>query len=134
MKISKPIKILVGIATLWIVAISALSCLLIVFGGRWPRAFLTGSEGPIFAFNLCTAIGGFALIVFYLIHLFNNPKLGFTWQVDYSIGILFLPFFVMPIYYYACIWLANSPALALKYSPVGILADLAAGRKRSKHE
>jgi hypothetical protein len=134
MKINKPIKLLIGLATLWIVVIYTLFYILMVLASRWSPTLLTGNEGSISTINQCTVIAGFGLIAFYLIHIFKNPKLGYTGRAIYTIGILFFPFLLMPIYFYCYIWLENPPAFALKYFPFGTLDEVITRFKRDNHE
>jgi hypothetical protein len=128
MTMSKPVRILVGIATFWY----ALYLLLTVIGililfGFVLVTLLQGGESVLNLRVLFTRIPGFelmlpvhvcslflevGLLIFYLIHTFKNTKASDAMRIVLGLGHLFLPFVAMPIYYYLYIWRVNPPEWA----------------------
>jgi hypothetical protein len=128
MTLSKPVRILVGIATFWY----ALYLLLTVIGililfGFVLVTLLQGGESVLNLRVLFTRIPGFelmlpvhvcslflevGLLIFYLIHTFKNTKASDAMRIVLGLGHLFLPFVAMPLYYYLYIWRGNPPEWA----------------------
>ena len=127
MNISKPVKILIGLGTLWYMIYP-----FIFIGGIFLSmgllSFLThGDYGPnselrfgpfpffglIFPLHFCTIFLGMGLLVFYLIHVIKNTKADETIRIILGVGNFFMPFIAMPIYYYLYIWLENPPEWAV---------------------
>jgi hypothetical protein len=131
MTLSKPVKIIVGIATLWYVLYP-----LVFIGGMFLSMGLMplfargrySSDGPfgmfpffgiIFPLHLCTIFLGFALMAFYLVHVIKNTKGDETVRIILAVGNFFMPFITMPIYYYVYIWLDTPPEwAAAKVKPI----------------
>jgi hypothetical protein len=128
MTLSKPVNILVGIATFWyaIYLLLTLLGILILFGFVF-LSLLQGSESISNLRVLFTGIPGFelmlpvhfcslflevGLLIFYLIHTIKNTKASDSMRMVLGLGHLFLPFFAMPIYYYLYIWRENPPEWA----------------------
>jgi len=121
MNISKPIKILIGIGTLWftIYPFLFIGAMVLSMGvlplfarnGNSPEPFFS-LFGLIFPLHFCTIFIAFGLMVFYLIHVIKNTKADETIRIVLGVGNYFMPFIAMPIYYYLYVWLDNPPAWA----------------------
>ncbi|RPI91312.1 MAG: hypothetical protein EHM40_16115 [Chloroflexi bacterium] len=123
MNLTKPVKIIIGIATLWYV----LYPILFIGGmfmsmGMLPFLERSGlSDGPftmfpffgiIFPLHFCTIFVGLGLMAFYLVHVIKNTRGNETIRIILAIGNYVMPFISMPIYYYLYIWLENPPEWA----------------------
>jgi hypothetical protein len=120
MTLGKPVKLLLGISTIWyaIYLLLTIAGFAILFGYVLV-AFLTGGESiadlralllqilsleimlPIHFCSLFLEVG---LLIFYLIHTIKNTKASDSMRIVLGLGHLFLPFIAMPIYYYLYIW------------------------------
>jgi hypothetical protein len=140
MTISKPLKILVGIGTVWyaLYLLLAVVSILLLFG-YIVVALTMGGESvanlqtflrqiltlelmlPIHACSLFLEVG---LLVFYLIHTLKNTKASDALRIVLGLGHLFLPFVAMPVYYYLYIWQENPPEwAAAKQMKINELAE-----------
>jgi hypothetical protein len=139
MNLSKPIKILVGIATFWyaLYLLLTLIGILILFGFVF-LSLLQGGESVSNLRVLFTRISGFelmlpvhfcslllevGLLIFYLIHTIKNTKASDSMRIVLGLGHLFLPFIAMPVYYYLYIWRENPPEWAAKGRNVDQFAE-----------
>jgi hypothetical protein len=128
MTFSKPVRILIGIATIWyaLYLLFTLAGILILFGFV-VVSVLQGGESVLnlrvlftripgfelfLAFHICGLFLEVGLLVFYLIHTIRNTKANDALKIALGLGHLFLPFVAMPIYYYLYIWRANPPEWA----------------------
>ncbi len=130
MQLNKPIKILIGLGTLWIVLYP------ILFIAVWLTMFIpfilsaNNTEtstpffmGPFFALfplQCFTILLQFGLMAFYLIHVIKNTKASETIRIILGIGSFFLPYIALPVYYYLFIWRETPPAWAQAPAPVPI--------------
>ena len=129
MTLSKPVKILVGIATFWyaLYLLFTVMGILLLFGFVFVT-LLQGGDSVSDLRVLFTRIPGFALmlpvhfcslflevslLLFYLIHTFKNTKASDSLRIVLGLGHLFLPFVAMPTYYYLYIWRENPPEWAV---------------------
>ena len=128
MTLNKPVKILVGLGTLWFAVYPFLFMAVWLFSfagmGLWSMDAPNPNTGPesmpffmfpfllIFPIHFCTIFLGFILMAFYLIHVIKNTKADETVRIILGIGTFFMPFIAMPIYYYVYIWLDEPPAWA----------------------
>jgi hypothetical protein len=110
MKLSQPVKILIGLATLWLVAYPVM---FIGFMFLMPYTFMMSDSpefmpftgfGIIFPLHCLTMIITLSLMVFYLIHVIKNTTASETVRVILGVGIFFMPYIVMTLYYYLFIW------------------------------
>ncbi len=133
MTLSKPVKILVGIGTAWLMVFPVLlgvGWLLMSFGmvavpillrDRFPLVAI-----PlffilfiiVFAVQFATVAVQMALMVFYLVHVIKNTAASETIRIILAIGNFFIPFASMPIYYYLFIWRDRPPEWALNPVPL----------------
>jgi hypothetical protein len=130
MTLSKPWKITVGLATLWLVLYPLLffAVWLIMFIGMPISGIIASSaEGNlpmfiapffmlpffcIFPLHFLTIFIALGLMAFYLIHVIKNTKANDTVRIILGVGCFFMPFIAMPVYYYAYIWHDEPPAWA----------------------
>jgi hypothetical protein len=62
--------------------------------------------------HLCSLSLEVGLLIFYLIHTIKNTKANEAMRIALGLGHVFLPFVVMPFYYYLYIWREDPPAWA----------------------
>lgn len=67
---------------------------------------MVGSFGVIFVLHFLTIFGSMALMVYYIFHVFNNPRLDDdkNTRLLWALVIFFGNFLAMPIYWYINIW------------------------------
>ena len=128
MTLSKPVRVLVGIATFWYTLYLLLTIAgILLFFGYVFVVLLTDSESvailrtlfmqilslefmlPIHVCSLFLEVG---LLIFYLVHTIGNTKASDPMRIALGLGYVFLPFVAMPIYYYLYIWKENPPEWA----------------------
>jgi len=121
MTLGKPVKILVGVGTVWIILYPLL------FLATWlsmmtgfisassaePPSFLFSLIPAIFPVHCLTLIVQLALMAFYLYHVIKNTTTSEVLRVVLGIGTFFIPYIAMPLYYYLCIWREQPPTWAL---------------------
>ncbi|MBN1922364.1 MAG: hypothetical protein JW892_14040 [Anaerolineae bacterium] len=124
MKLSKLLKVLVGVLTAWVVIGPLL------LGGLWlfmfPLMMLSsqnyGEPGPfffmffgIFMFTvMLTAFMRWGVSIFYLTHVILNREGNDAARVLLGVGTFFLPVIAMPFYFFLYIWPEQPPAWALR--------------------
>lgn len=128
MTISKPVRILIGIMTVWyaIYLILTLIGILILVGVVFV-ALMQGGESisnlrqllrqilsldMMLPIHLCSLLLEVGLLVFYLVHTIKNTKASDAMRIVLGLGHIFLPFVAMPVYYYLYIWKDNPPEWA----------------------
>jgi hypothetical protein len=128
MTLSKPLRIVIGIATFWYALYLLLTIAgIVLFFGYVFLALFAGGESisnlrtlfaqilslefllPIHVCSLSLEVG---LLIFYLVHTIKNTKASDSMRIVLGLGHLFLPFVAMPIYYYLYIWKENPPEWA----------------------
>ena len=133
MQLTKLWKIIVGIATGWVVLYPLLffAVWLLMFGSMVglpliaqsmddPAAMPTFMMAPfglfflIFPLHILTISLFMGLMVFYLVHLIKNRAGSETIRIILGVGNFFMPYISMPIYYYAFIWRDTPPDWALE--------------------
>jgi len=120
MKISKPVKILIGVLTLLVVlmpfVIMPAVMMFLVFGAGFP--FLDSQAMPspyeveallpvmmvFYPLMMCNTLAQLGLQVFYVIHEIKNKALTDTLRILFVLGNFFLPYVAMPIYFIAYLW------------------------------
>jgi hypothetical protein len=126
MKITATVKFFVGLATTWFLLYPLLFLVIFIVG--FVSDFFISSRpsqaDPILPYSLIggvfillhcsTILLGFGLDAFYLIHVIKNTTASETARILFGIGIFFLPFIAMPVYYYLYIWLEKPPEWALE--------------------
>jgi hypothetical protein len=124
MRLSKPVKILVGLASVWIVIFPILFMALWVIGVFGIEMSARGSynSAPSPLFGLCflaifplqclyifLQIGTSA---FYLVHVIKNDTAIEVVRVILGVGVFYMPFLAMPIYFLIYIWPDETPQWA----------------------
>jgi hypothetical protein len=120
MKISKAVKILVGVLTLLVVLIPFVLMpavmLFLMFEAGFP--FLDPQDVPspydweavlpvlmvFYPLMMCNTLAQLGLQVFYVIHEIKNKALTDTLRILFVLGNFFLPYLAMPIYFIAYVW------------------------------
>ncbi len=129
MKLSRNIRILIGLLTAWVTfypLVFIAVWLLMVISMFGLSAASSDSVGfppfmalffAIFPLHCLTMMLSFGLLVFYLIHIIKNVTASETARIVLGVGIFMAGFIAMPIYYYLYIWSDNPPAWALQSPP-----------------
>jgi hypothetical protein len=120
MKISKAVKILVGVLTLLVVLIPFVIMpavmMFMVFGSGFtfldpqsvPSPYDVEALLPVmmvfYPLMMCYSFGQMGLQVFYVIHEIKNMAMTDTFRILFVIGTFFLPYIAMPIYFIAYLW------------------------------
>lgn len=139
MSLSKPVKILVGIATFWYSLYLLITLLaILIFLGYIVFALMMGGEAALnlrtllrqilsfelmLPIHLCSVFLEIGLLVFYLVHTIKNTKASDAMRIVLGLGHLFLPFVAMPVYYYLYIWRKSPPEWAVKEKNVNRFAE-----------
>ncbi len=123
MKLNKPLKILIGILTAWVVLYPFLFFFVWLF-----FVFLFSSSefqpesndyifglGFIFGFIMiiCSSLLNFGLQGFYIIHVILNKRGNDLIRAILGVGFLFLAIIAMPVYFFVYILPENPPSWAL---------------------
>lgn len=103
----KPIRIILGIATLWPIFYIALFFLFIfsqifLFSQQKPPSF--GTFFTMFILHFLTMILVIALLIIYIVDLFRNDRVQKDMKPLWAIVILLGGIIAMPIYWYLYIW------------------------------
>lgn len=123
MQLGKPVKILVGLGTLWLSVYPLLFLavwLFMALGMGLLANIPSQTEPPFFMFpffaifplHCFTILLQFVLMAFYLIHVIKNTTAAETVKIILGVGCFFMPFIAMPVYFYIYIWLETPPAWA----------------------
>jgi len=128
MTLSKPLRIVIGIATFWYALYLLLTIAgIVLFFGYVFLALFAGGESisnlrTLFAqilslefllpIHVCSLSLELGLLIFYLVHTIKNTKASDSMRIVLGLGHLFLPFVAMPVYYYLYIWKENPPEWA----------------------
>jgi hypothetical protein len=120
MNISKPVKIVIGLLTLGAVlfpfVIMPTMMLVMVFGSGFP--FFNPHSGynvpnmdavlpfmlVFYGLMMCYSLVQLGLQIFYVIHEIKNKALTDTIRILFTLGIFFMPYVAMPIYFFAYLW------------------------------
>ncbi len=122
LKISQPIKILVGVGTAWLILYPLLFIVvwftmftgfMSLGEGVGPPAFITYLFPAILPLHCLTIITQLALMAFYLYHVIKNNAASDVLRVILGIGVFFLPYVAMPIYFFLYVWPHQPPRWAL---------------------
>ena len=135
MKLSKPAKWILGAATLWLLIYPIIFFLLWLSAptGMYGLAFLKGIPEEfkplifapillIFPLHCLTIFGMWVLLAVYQIHVIKNSQANETIRIVLGVGLMLIPFVVMPIYYLIYVWPAVPPDWALAI-PSGIKSE-----------
>ena len=127
MKINKTWKVIIGLATLWVVLFPFI-VMIGMFAIILPTSIAAENYGndvpPMF-------MGGFLIFIalmmfssflqmgtsgFYLVHVIKNKQGLDLLKIILGIGIFYLPYIAMPVYYFIYIWPDVYPDWALEKS------------------
>jgi hypothetical protein len=111
MVLSKPTKVLIGLATCWpflYICVAFVFIILHVFveGTRPPRAH----AGPapwfaiFFVLHLLTILGMFGLLTFYMVYLFRTDRVGQDKKAFWAVVLFLGNLIAMPIFFVLYIW------------------------------
>ena len=124
MTLSKPLKIIIGILTLFVMLFPFLIpvfMFLWVFSFSLPLADLPANPETLefskimlpmllyFAAMLGYAFTQLGLQIFYIIHAIKNQVASETSRILFVLGAFFLPFVAMPVYFVLYLW-KDAPA------------------------
>jgi hypothetical protein len=127
MSLSKPIKILVGVATLFVFLLPIGFILLWMLMAFSMATNTTSSNFPFQAFDAIFAFAFplvcflniliYGLVGFYVFHAIKNNRASDVVRTISLLTIFFFPYFGMPFYYIVYIYLPEPPSWALKQQP-----------------
>jgi len=137
MKLKKPIKILLGFLTAWVVIAPFLgivvwfSSMFMAIGAVeyqaapedlvFPAVFLSVFL-PFILIILCTSFLQFGLSVFYLTHVILNKTGNDIIRVVLGVSVFIIPYIGLPVYYFIYILPENPPKWARAVIPAQIVA------------
>jgi len=124
MNISKPVKILIGVLTVFAVLfpffIMPVFMMFFMFSSGFPFFDPQSAPNPndieamlpfMFVFYplmMCFSVVQLGLQIFYIIHEIKNKALTDTFRILFAIGTFLLPYVAMPIYFFVYLWKDNS--------------------------
>jgi hypothetical protein len=128
MRISKPIKILLGLLTAWVALLPLIfiavwfSTMFLIIGSV---EYLTAPENivvpviffPTFILIMCSSFLQLGLTAFYLAHVILNKTGNDILRVVLGIFVFIFPYIAMPVYYFIYILPKYPPSWALAVSP-----------------
>ena len=130
MTLNKPLKIVLGIATLivflipvgilllWMVIVFPLTFIPIPnelpFSSFDPFQFFEKMSGLIFFMGCLLNLLIYGLVAFYIIHAIMNKEASDVFRILFLIFIFFIPYLRMLIYYLIYILMSPPPSWALK--------------------
>jgi hypothetical protein len=104
MKLSKPVKLLVGGATVWL-PLYMIAFFVIVFTGVFMHSAPdVDSFDVLFRVHMATTLLSVGLLVFYIVHIFQTKLLASDQRIMWLLVILFLGPLAMPIYFFKYVW------------------------------
>ena len=123
MKVSKPIKVVIGLLTLWeliLPVVFVVTWFSFVFSAAWvgnqPQP---GNETLLIIFFLIFPLlflSSFLLVLlngYLIIHVILNKTGADAWRSVLGVGLMFFPYLAAPVYYLIYILPENPPAWAL---------------------
>ena len=126
MKLTHNQKILVALATAWVLAYPLLFFGVVFLFTLGMAAMLvddpTAFPGFVFAailpLHCLTIIVQIALMAFYLAHVIKNTTASDTARIILGVGSFFMPYVAMPIYFYFFIWREDPPEWGRAVTPL----------------
>ncbi len=128
MKISKPVKIIIGLLTAWVVITPILA-----FGAWFFFIFSIAASPstsqlnpntsslvifPIIAVIICTSLLNIIMQAFYLVHIILNKTGTDLYRAIFGVGMIFIAILAMPVYYFIYVLPDNPPQWALIQNPL----------------
>ena len=124
MRLSTPLKAIVGIATgvFVLLPVMGFALMLVTFlsvsryeaQGITPPDFFQFGGGAFFAAICVVILLQYPLIAFYVAHIIMNSAANDVARVVLALGVFFVPYVIMPIYFILSILMPNPPSWALK--------------------
>jgi len=126
MKLNKTWKIVVGIASLWVVLYPFVMTgfMFITFvpmmmslegaGSDFPPTSFMASFMIFWLFMMCSSFLQMATSVFYLVHIIKNKNGSDLLRILSGVGAFFMPYIALPFYYFVYIWPETTPEWALE--------------------
>lgn len=122
MYISPRIKILIGLATAWFVlypflhvalSLATMTGMVLASEELLPVILNPVFLVTLFLFQCLAMLILFALQAFYLTHVIKNRNSNDTTRIILGLGVFFMPFVAMPVYFYLFIWRDEPPEWTL---------------------
>jgi hypothetical protein len=117
MKLSSPLKALLGLATAsTFLALAPFLFAILSIRGGVPPGLIQLTPDP---WSLITAVAvgplilTYILVLFYIVHMALTPSLAPFVRIITVLGLLFLPFLTMPAYFFAFVLPSSTPGWAL---------------------
>jgi len=114
MRLSRNLKILIGVLTCWPVVYIFLFVAFIATTMFWlsgsPRRLDAHSSGPpiafmvLMAFHLATMLSMFALTTFYIVYLFKTDRVAVEKKALWAVALFMGNMIAMPVFFYFYIW------------------------------
>ena len=132
MQLSKPIKIVIGIATT-LYALLPFLIMVPFFIFFFPIAMSRGEPDPAFMLPfMAIAFPAmfiliflqFGLLIFYFIHVIKNRAGSDVLRILLGLGNMLMPYFSMPIYFLIFIWPETPPEWALQPPPDEVALEM----------
>jgi len=128
MKLNKTWKIVIGLATLWVIAYPIVLAAFIftmvggvVFAAGTSTEPTANSMIPLLSFFsvffpliFLSSFVQVALSGFYLVHIILNKSAADVIRIVFGIGIFYMPIIALPFYYFVFIWPDRAPSWALQ--------------------
>ena len=104
MRLSRPIKLLVGAATVWL-PLYMVAFFMIVFAGMSTHSAMDlDSFDILFRVHMATSILSVGLLAFYVVHLFKAKHFVGDQRLMWALAIFFLGPLAMPFYFFNHVW------------------------------
>ena len=121
---SKTIKLLLGLITLWpftyvILFFLTIASLIFFSSGAEPGVGPPPAIALIFPLHLLTMLIIAALTVFYIVNVFRNDRVEKDKKVLWAVVLFMENVIAMPVYWYLYIWKEASPAFAAAPGQLG---------------
>jgi hypothetical protein len=133
MKLSKPMRVLVGLGTAAYVGAPFVFAALVMVMAFVMSFLVLGSSRPepppefaavpfvfisvMFPLQCLFIALTLAMLAFYLIHVIKNNAAQETLRIVLGLGFVFLPFIAMPVYFFTYVWPERPPEWALAPAP-----------------
>jgi hypothetical protein len=104
MKLSRPIKLLVGAATLWI-PLYMIAFMAFVFAQVFAHSAPDFQAFDVlFTVHMATSLLSVGLLVLYIVHLFQTKAIPSDQRIMWLLVILFFGPLAMPVYFFKHVW------------------------------
>jgi hypothetical protein len=118
-KLSKPLKLLIGVLTVWpclylVLFLAVFAFMFLSFGraGRGPSpAEIQQGFAVLFILHFATMVLVLGLMAFYIVHLFQARSVPQDRKVLWAVILFLGNVFAMPVYWYMHVWRDPQPDL-----------------------